>query len=138
MQFRYLLFASLALATVAAHAADSKGPADARPTTVTVAEPQLATAPLFGPRLGLLEAQKANPLAQQNAAALANAAAVDGAGHTLATAQRSIAARPDAPKSLSLDNNEAVSSPSVAWPLLLGLLLVFLRRTPQRFRSNGL
>jgi hypothetical protein len=137
MHFRYLLSASIVLATAATHAADSKDSTDAR-RTVTVAEPQLSAAPL-GPRLGLLEAQKAHSLAQRSAAALGNAVSADGATATLTAVQRTVVARPNETKpALASDNNETASSPSVAWPLLLGLLLVFLRRAPQRFRSNGL
>ena len=136
MHFRHLFVASFALAAVTAHAADLKPAADTR---LTVPDAQLSSASVPAPRLGLLDAQKANHFVQSNSASLSNAVAVEGVATTLTAVQRTVIARPtEARPALAQDSDESTSSMSVAWPLLLGLLVVFLRRAPQRFRSNGL
>jgi hypothetical protein len=128
------LIASLSLAPVAAHAGDSTESVN---TYGMVTQAQLSNVPLASLKLSLLDAQKVSP-AQNNVAALANAAQAAAAANTLPAAQRSVVPGVSERNPALAQENDSGSAPSVAWPLLLGLLIVFLRRAPQRFRSNGL
>ena len=134
MQYAPIFIASLALASVAAHAGDS---IESVNTYGTVTQAQLSNAPVASLKLSLLDTQKVSP-AQNSAAALASAAQAAAAANTLPAAQRSVVPGISERAPALAQDNDSGSAPSVAWPLLLGLLIVFLRRTPQRFRSNGL